>query len=263
MYNVSVSEKGVAKMKKFIISLFLALALTVIQIGPAFAQDTTSISGTVQDVTIETDAITGEKTVAVTLVDANGATQTVNLSVDEAVSLGLVTLDPATGEPSKSDTAIGSEVIIDMTEPTIDEKEHPAGSSLSDFFSDILGVDYEMIMGYHDEGAGFGVIAQALWITNQMDGDTTLFQAIMDAKLNGDYSGITLEDGSTPKNWGQLKNAVLKGEKDNSLGDVKSRKAGDKDKGGKDKGKDKDNKGNDKEGKGNKGDKSDKGKGKP
>lgn len=253
-------------MKKFIISLFLALTLTVIQIGLAFAKDTTSISGTVQDVRIETDDITGGKTVAVTLVDANGATQTVNLSVDYAVSLGLVTIAPDTGKPSVNDTAFGSEVTIDPTEPIIDEKEHPAGSSLSDFFSDILGVDYEMIMDYHDEGAGFGVIAQALWITKQMDGDTTLFQTIMDAKLNGDYSGITLEDGSTPKNWGQFKNAVLKDGKDNSLGDVKSGKAGDsqnqKDKDDKDngKGRDKGNKGNDK---GGKGDKGDKGKGKP
>ncbi len=105
-----------------------------------------------------------------------------------------VEIDPAT-------------VIPDEVE---EEKQHPVGSAISDFFSDLLGVNYETVMEYHDEGTGFGVIAQALWMTNALEGDTELFSAILDAKKNKDYSGITLPDGSTPQNWGQFRKAVMK-----------------------------------------------------
>jgi hypothetical protein len=70
-------------------------------------------------------------------------------------------------------------------------------------------VDYETVMDYHDDGVGFGVIAQALWITNALDGDSETFAAILEAKQNNDYSAITLPDGSTPQNWGQFRKAVM------------------------------------------------------
>jgi len=217
-------------MKKFLLSILLTLALLGLTTGTVFAQETTPtpITGTVESVTVETDATTGETIVVVTLTDDLGTTQTVNLSLETATSLGLVTTDATTGETTVSDTAVGSTVEIDPT--TViggdeeEEEQHPVGSALSEFFSESLGVDYETIMGYHDDGAGFGVIAQALWITTRMDGDTELFQTIVDAKLSGDYSAITLEDGTSPANWGQFKKAILKGETNNSLGDVMSGK---------------------------------------
>ncbi len=218
-------------MKKLLTSVFLTLALLVLTTGTALAQDTTTtpITGTVESVTLETDAATGESTVVVTLIDDQGATQTVNLSVETATSLGLITTDATTGQTTVSETAVGSAVEIDPTtviggDSGEEEKQHPVGSALADFFGETLGVDYEMVMDYHDQGAGFGVIAQALWITTKMDGDTGLFQTILDAKLSGDYSAITLEDGTSPANWGQFKKAILKGEKNNSLGDVMSGK---------------------------------------
>ena len=88
-------------------------------------------------------------------------------------------------------------------------QKHPVGSALSNFFSDLLGVDYQTIMEYHDNGAGFGVIAQALWMTNALGGDSETFAAILEAKQTKDYSAITLPDGSTPQNWGQFRKAVM------------------------------------------------------
>jgi hypothetical protein len=253
-------------MKKFLTSILLTLALLALTTGTVFAQDTTPtpITGTVQSVTLGTDATTSEPIVIVTLLDDQGATQTVNLSVETATTLGLVTTDATTGETTVANDAVGKTVEIDPAtviggDAGEEEKEHPVGSALADFFNETLGVDYEIVMTYHDQGAGFGVIAQALWITTKMEGDSALFQTILDAKLSGDYSAITFEDGTSPANWGQFKKAILKGEKNNSLGDIMSGKSessdetdavseGNKnkeDKGNKDKGnKDKGNKGN-------------------
>jgi hypothetical protein len=183
----------------------------VIAVGAApAAQDTTPITGTVEDITLETDT----DTVLVTLTDEMGETQTIRLSLQDATTLGLVTDDDSGNQAPNSD-AIGEMVNIDPTivipdEGELEEEEHPIGSAISDFFSDLLSVDYEMVMSYHDDGVGFGVIAQALWMTNALEGDTDIFAAILDAKQNKDYSGITLPDGSTPQNWGQFRQAVMK-----------------------------------------------------
>jgi len=89
------------------------------------------------------------------------------------------------------------------------QEDHPVGFSLAEFFTDLLGVDYDTIMEYHNEGAGFGTIAQALWMTNALEGDTDTFAAIIEAKMNNDFSAIVLPDGTTPKNWGQFRKAVM------------------------------------------------------
>ena len=207
--------------------MFLVLALLAMTAGTAFAQETTPITGTVQSVVLETDATTGETIVVVTLLDDQGVTQTVNLNGETATSLGLTTTDIATGETTVTDTAVGSTVEIDPATVISSEEveeDHPVGSALADFFSETLGVDYAMVMDYHDQGAGFGVIAQALWITTKMEGDNVLFQTILDAKLSSDYSAIIMEDGTSPENWGQFKKAILQGESQNSLGDVMSDK---------------------------------------
>ena len=77
---------------KLLGSVLLVLAVLFMQVGSAAAapqtQDTTPVTGTVQNITIETDS-TGASIVVVTLLDDQGATQTVNLSVDQAVALGL------------------------------------------------------------------------------------------------------------------------------------------------------------------------------
>ena len=213
-------------MKKLFTSIFLVLALLALTAGTAFAQDTTLITGTVQTVVIETDTTTGETVVILTLLDEiTGTTQTVNISLETAVTLGLVTTDPTTGESTVTGSAVGTTVEIDPTtvipEENTEENQHPVGSALSNFFSDLLGVDYETIMTYHDEGVGFGVIAQALWLSNNLDGGSDTFEALLEAKQSGDYSAITLPDGSTPDNWGDVVRSHKKGE---NLGSIMSDK---------------------------------------
>ncbi len=208
-------------MKKLLVSMFLVLALLTMSVGTVFAQESTTLTGTVQSVTIGTDA-NGTTIVTVGLLDDQGATQTVTLSFEAAISLGLIVTD-ANGVTTVSETAVGSSVTIDSANviTTPDETQHPAGSALSNFFSGLVGVDYDTIMSYHEDGAGFGVIAQALWLTNELGGDTSTFTALLDAKQSGDYSNITLADGSTPSNWGDVVKSIKHG---NNLGKIMSDK---------------------------------------
>ena len=218
--------------KKMIFSLMIAFAITFMQVGAVAAQEPIPPTGTVESIALQTDATNSETTVLVTYTDDLGVTQSANLSVDTAVALGLVTLDPTTGKPVVNDSAVGQPVTIDPTtvlpdSTTTEEEQHPVGSRLSDFFGELLGVDYDTIMAVHENGAGFGVIAQALWMTNELNGDANTFQMIVEAKKTGDYSGIILPDGSTSTatNWGQFKKDVTdKGDKDN-LGSVMSGEA--------------------------------------
>lgn len=216
-------------MKQILISAILMFALLAASTGTAFAQEASEMTGTVQSIQLETDAATGETTVLVTLLDSAGETQTVRLSLETAEALGLITIDPVTGEPVVVEEAVGMEitlaaddVIADETEGSDEEREHPVGSALADFFNSVFGVEYDTIMGYHDSGFGFGVIAQALWLTKQVDGDTSTFEALLEAKQSGDYSNITLADGSTPDNWGDVVKSLKQGD---NLGSVMSGRA--------------------------------------
>lgn len=213
------------------IGLLLAailLATQVIAVGAAPAmQETTPVTGKVKSITVNTDA--DPVTVTVELTDESGATQTLDLSLDEAAALGLV-FDDEMGNPVADDTKIGNDVEIPPAAPEekgATEEQHPVGSAISNFFSDTLGVDYETVMAYHDNGMGFGTIAQALWMTNALDGGTETFEAILYAKENKDFSGIALEDGSTPTNWGQFRKAVMSDRKKSkeNLGAIMSGRA--------------------------------------
>lgn len=229
-------------MKKILFSTLLILALMAATTGPAFAQESTGISGTVQSVELGTDA-NGETIVKVTLLNENGETQTVQISLQTAESLGLVTVDPVSGEATVNEEALDTEIVITpediIPDDTADEaddpeqddetKQHPVGSALSDFFSSLFGVDYETIMDVHQDGVGFGVIAQALRMTTQLEGDTDTFLALIEAKQSGDYSGIILADGSTPDNWGDVVKSLKKGD---NLGSVMSNRENKEDKKG-------------------------------
>ena len=212
---------------KVLAGILLIAAVLFAQVGVAAAapsaQDTPPIAGTISSIALETDT-NGMTTVLVTLVDANGVEQTVRLSVDTAISLGLVTSDATTGLPVVDDTKVGQPVEIDPTTvipdaPVEEEPVHPISALLASFF----GVDGSEIDGYHDDGFGFGVIAQALWMSKNINGDATLAGQILEAKKTGDYSAFTLSDGSTPTNWGQFKKAVS--DKKNNLGGIVSGKA--------------------------------------
>ena len=217
---------------KLFASVILVLAVLFAQVSIVAAapetQDTMPVIGTIQSITSETDA-NGVTTVLVTLLDDQGATQTVRLSVDTAVALHLITLDPTTQEPVVDETQVGQPVEIDPTtvipeEAPVEESVHPIAWLLAEFF----GEDPGIVEAYHEDGFGFGVIAQSLWISQNVGGDASLAGQILEAKQSGDYGNITLSDGTAltlpdgtvPTNWGQFKKALL--DKKNNLGVIVS-----------------------------------------
>ena len=242
-------------MKRVLFGLTITAALLLIVTGSVFAQEgTTPLTGMVQSVVLETDPETSVITAVVTLVDALGETQVVRISLETAVELGLVDLQQAVVEIPEGGIEVTIEATDILNEDVDDGSQHPVATALSDFFSTLLGVDYDTVMAYHEDGIGFGVIAQALWMTKSLEGDTAMLQVILDAKKSGDFSAVVLPDGSSPTNWGQFRQAVLKDKEEakNNLGAIKSGRAeqdaatdtdlmSDKpDKGNKDKDKDKD-----------------------
>jgi hypothetical protein len=215
---------------KLMTTLVLAFAFLFAQVGNVaaapLAQDTTPITGTIDTIVVEPDA-NGDPVVIVTLEDG----QIYHFSVETAVSLGLLVLDPATNEPVL-DPATGlpqadltqegqpieflpTDVLPDETE---EEPVHPISALLGEFFD----VDASLIDEYHNNGFGFGLIAQALWMEKNLDGEIS-FDAILDAKKEGSGT-FTLSNGDviTYTNWGQLKKALL--EKHNSLGSARNPK---------------------------------------
>jgi hypothetical protein len=103
---------------------------------------------------------------------------------------------------------------------------HPVASALAEFFNDLLNLPEGTIMEYHEGGIGFGVIAQACWMSYALEGDATLLGDILEAKKSHDFSTIKLPDGETPTNWGQFRKAVLGSKKaEKNLGAIMSGRA--------------------------------------
>lgn len=211
--------------QKALAAFLLVMAILFAQVGTVFAapplQETTSITGIIDNISVETDA-NNEPVVVVTLT-VEGVPQTVNLSVEQATELGLLQLDPVTNEPVldpetnlplPDETVYGQEITIEPTEeePT-EETVHPIATILASAF----GVDAAIVNGYHEDGFGFGVIAQALWIAQGLEENNPDIDAgmILQAKRDKDFSAFVLPDGSTPTNWGQFKNAATGKDKKN------------------------------------------------
>ena len=232
---------------KLIVTITLMFVVLFAQAGHAaaapLAQTSADITGTVTNISFETDA-NNVTTVLVTLVDDQNVTQTVRISVDTAASLGLLVLDengqpvidPVTSLPTAADVTqltepitITSDTIIPDT-TTGEEPVHPISALLAGFF----GEDASIIDGYHTDGFGFGVIAQALWMSKNLGGDASLTGDILQAKQEKDFEAFFeshpeyLVDGQTiPTNWGQFKKAIS--EKKNNLGSVVSGQADESD----------------------------------
>jgi hypothetical protein len=242
-------------------SCVLAAAILITHVSTASAGAVT-ITGIVQSITLEADPDTALTTVLVIVLE-NETSQTIRISIETAIELGLVMLN-GDGNPVINETILGQPVEINPTAVIKEESsiENPVGSALAAFFSDIADLDYETIMTAYEQGTGFGVIAQTLWLTKKMDGDATVFLAIVEAKKNNDFSNFVLLDGSTPENWGQFKQAVLgagnghlgivmKNKNNNGVGNGNGHDNGNNGKGnGKDKG-NKPNNGNNGNGNGN------------
>lgn len=182
--------------------------------------DTGIVKGVVQSVTLETNPNTGGKIVLVTILDDHGGSLTVRIREKTAFDLELVDYDddgnPFIVVPLPAFIEISPEMLI----PEVEENQHPVGSALATYFSDIPGLGYDTIMNAHQEGNGFGVIAHVLWLTQKLGGDAEDFLTVLAAKQSGDFSNIQLTDGTQPLNWGQFKKAVMDGDKKGNLGIV-------------------------------------------
>lgn len=224
---------------KLIVSMALTFVVLFAQAGNAaaapLAQDPAFITGTVESVVLETDTSGVVTGVLVTLVvnELLGTTQTVRISVATAIDLQLVTQDLVTGEITViaqigQFVEIDSATVIPDVTPT-EEPVHPLASLLAAFF----GEEASVIDDYHTtDGFGFGVIAQALWMsrnltaTEEQAGDASLAGDILQAKQDKNFEAFFTDHpeiifgGTIPTNWGQFRKVFLN--KKNNLGSVVS-----------------------------------------
>ncbi|HSG43571.1 MAG TPA: hypothetical protein VLA72_10500 [Anaerolineales bacterium] len=229
---------------KFIAILTTAVILLTAQAGAAFAAP--SLQEPADNTVTALECGIDGTTVLVTYDDEDPNTPevVVEISLETAMALGFLPEGTEICDESTEFEGSGEPIDPALLVPVEGEEEpqHPVGAALSEYFSD-LGVDYDTIMTTHGDGVGFGVLAQALWLTTKMEGDSDTFLAIVQAKKDKDFSDFVLADESTPTNWGQFKKAVLDGDKKGNLGVVMSGKNKDKDNNGNGQDKDKSNNG--------------------
>jgi hypothetical protein len=215
------------RFKLTIASIVITCVLLAVPTLLVFAENpiVEPVTGTIQTITPLTDPITGDVTVRVGLRTADGVLPII-FSLENAVSLGLVT---ATADIPQVVTVVeamlGQTLAVDpsLVLETGEFVTQPVAVTLGDFLSGLLGVDGAALMAYHEQGMGFGEIAQAGFMALALDGNSTTFSTILAAKKSGDYSAVVLPDGSTPSNWGQLRKAVFSNEKNlKNLGAVMS-----------------------------------------
>lgn len=196
---------------KILLCITLACVLVLSQVAVAFAapkrESATLITGMVIVASREVDRNSGTVTFAVTVQDDVGGKRIIRVTEETAYELGLIDYDDD-GNSFILETLpayIEIDPAVTIPEP---ESHHPVATALATFFSDIEGVDYNIIMDAHAVGNGFGVIAQALWLIQKLDGNAEDFALLLEAKKSGDYSQFVLEDGTVPTSWGQLRKAV-------------------------------------------------------
>lgn len=172
-------------------------------------------SGTVDALAFVNDPVTLVTTLDVTITDGAAVTQVVKLDLETALLLGLIIPNAA-----MLGTPIALDPLVILESGTYSQKI----TLLFSFFGPSLVLTPDQLAAYEGEGVGFGVLAEALWITYRLGGDAALFDQILAAKTSGDFSAIVLPDGSTPANWGQLRKAAILNPHDN-LGRIVSGKA--------------------------------------
>ena len=220
--------------RNVIISLFLAISFLIVQAEGVLAapdlQAFPPIQGILQKITLETDSSTGITTLNLE-VRKGQELQTVRVSQETALKLGIVMLD-SDGKPVINEKILGKHVEIDLINvlPEDEEKRHPVADALATFFFESLGTEndqiYDLIMDTHDQGVGFGVIAQVLWLTQEIPGGGNLddFKTLLTVKQSGIYTGLPFVDENgatiTPKNWGELRTAILAGKPIVNLGTI-------------------------------------------
>jgi len=212
---------------KLLASVLLVLAILFAQVGNVAAapqaQDTTPPE--ITKIETETGA-NNVTTVLVTLLYADQTEEIVRISFDYAVSLGLidsVTQQPVVIEDLPDGITIDPNEVIADEEPA-EENIHPIAALLANFFGEDPGV----INQYHEDGFGFGVIAQALWMSRSIteNEDASTAGCILEAKQNGTYGEcFDFGDEPVPTNWGQFKKALKENKEKHNLGVIVSGQA--------------------------------------
>ncbi len=216
--------------KKILISVIVAFTFFALPLVYVAAESPVfdPINGTIQTITPLSDPDTGEIVVRVGLRTEDGVVS-LTYTLENAVALGLVTASGDTPPVvTVVETMLDQPLIVDpeLVQQMGELVTQPVALLLGDFLSGTVGLDGAALMAFHDQGVGFGVLAQAGFMTIALDGDSTIFSSIMEAKKSGDYSAITLPDGATAKNWGQLRKQVFADEKNlKNLGAVVSGRA--------------------------------------
>ena len=220
---------------KSLLGLMLMLVMVVMpvmSVGAASPAQITTIDGTIKSCETATDNFTGDTIVVCVVNLTGGETKTVRLSVDDAVDAGLAVLNE---DGTVTIIAVEEQVVsIDSSLLMADPCEMPEGANnpvskaMTSYFCDGLGTSYDDLQTLHEDGFGFGEIAQACFMALKLEGTGSLCAEILYAKKSGDYSSLTLPDDITVSNWGQLRKAVVGHEKNSSnLGSIVSDKAKD------------------------------------
>jgi hypothetical protein len=160
---------------------------------------------------------------------------TYRISVDTAVSLGLATVDPTNNQVTLLDLTTATQPVVVTIDPTTvlpDEQPTEAVNPIASILASFFGIDATTVQAYHEDGYGFGVIAQALWMSKSISetgaGDATLAKCILDAKKNGTYGAcFSFGDDPVPTNWGQFKKALMDNKEKHNLGVIVSGHAND------------------------------------
>lgn len=220
---------GVAQIMRTSLDTAVKLGLVIPAINPAKIGQNVEISntdpqnpsfilsGVVNNLALVVDPVTGVTSLTVTLTDTLNVIHTVSLKLSDALPLELIT---AAVNPAK----IGTPIVVDPQDVLDSTSYSKAVSKLGSFFGAALGVTFDQIAAYQKAGYGYGVISQACWMAVNLKGDAALLDQILTAKKTGDFSAISLPDGKTVVNWGQLRKLVLTDPHQN-LGRIMSGKA--------------------------------------
>lgn len=216
--------------RKTLLGLVGALTLVLSQISVASAAPLTGGGSTTCTIRMMTQDSSGNWVITCT----DGSTAT--LTQAQAITTGLlasdgttqllfardsITLDnslvtkPCAVLGAQSDSSGRTSISI-----STGGSNQPVADALGAFFCGGSTDGALMIEQFHTDGFGFGEIAQALFVADQLGGDVTAWQILVD-KHNHDFTGIALPDGSTPRNWGEIVKTMLAGSM-NNLGGIMS-----------------------------------------
>lgn len=193
----------------------LVIPNTVMIGQPLEITDLTITRGNVKNLVFVTNPVTEITSLTVTLTDALSVVQVVSLDLATALLQNLISTNTA-----MLDTPIVIDPLLILESATYSKNVTILGT----YFGTALGLTDDQLAAYKEAGFGYGVIAQASWMATQLKGNATLLDKILAAKSTGDFSTLTLPDGTNAANWGQLRKAVLTDPHQN-LGRIMSGKA--------------------------------------